>query len=251
MKDSSSRRHELPAWFWLVLPLVLYFGHYLLRALLGYEVYDHWLTSELGFTAEATTLLAAVAAVVMVLTARGLLQRGGPRLALWFGVLALGCVYFAGEEASWGQHWFGWGTPELWEDINNQNETNFHNMAGWAGGLLDQLPRNLLGAAALIAGALMPLWRRFRGTTLTPGSTAYWVLPTFVCVPIGFLAALGSIPEKIVQDLYGTVFNVEAGEVKELLLAYFLLTYALSAWVRLRWAKPARDDSEPRVSAAG
>ena len=70
---------------------------------------------------------------------------------MFFGLFCLGCLYFGGEEASWGQHWMGWDAPDQWAALNNQNETNLHNSNGLAGSLLDQLPRNLLTLAALIS----------------------------------------------------------------------------------------------------
>ncbi len=54
-----------------------------------------------------------------------------------WGILALiGSVYVFGEELSWGQHLFDWTTPEFWNQINDQGETNFHNTSSW----LDQKP---------------------------------------------------------------------------------------------------------------
>ena len=53
-------------------------------------------------------------------------------------ILAL--IYYLGEEISWGQHFFKWNTPELFNEINNQKETNLHNISN----LLDQLPRSLV-----------------------------------------------------------------------------------------------------------
>ena len=55
-----------------------------------------------------------------------------------FKVLAL--TYYLGEEISWGQHFFNWNTPEIFNEINNQNETNLHNISN----LLDQLPRTFV-----------------------------------------------------------------------------------------------------------
>ena len=43
---------------------------------------------------------------------------------------ALSCLYIAGEEMSWGQHFFHWNTPEYWAMVNRQEETNLHNT--WA-----------------------------------------------------------------------------------------------------------------------
>ena len=42
----------------------------------------------------------------------------------------LGAFFFVafGEEASWGQHWFGFSTPEGLKKLNAQEETNLHNL---------------------------------------------------------------------------------------------------------------------------
>jgi hypothetical protein len=47
---------------------------------------------------------------------------------LWFLVLAIFAFVAFGEELSWGQHIFGFGTPEAFEEINRQKETNIHNL---------------------------------------------------------------------------------------------------------------------------
>ena len=52
----------------------------------------------------------------------------------------IGILYYFFEEISWGQHIFGWHTPEFFSNINTQNETNVHNTSN----LLNELPRNLL-----------------------------------------------------------------------------------------------------------
>ena len=52
----------------------------------------------------------------------------------------IGVIYYFFEEISWGQHIFGWGTPEFFSEINHQNETNLHNTSS----IFNELPRNLL-----------------------------------------------------------------------------------------------------------
>ena len=51
-----------------------------------------------------------------------------------------GLTYYFFEEISWGQHIFFWPTPSIFQEINTQNETNFHNTSN----LLNELPRGLL-----------------------------------------------------------------------------------------------------------
>ena len=52
----------------------------------------------------------------------------------------IGLTYYFFEEISWGQHIFFWPTPNIFQEINTQNETNFHNTSN----LLNELPRSLL-----------------------------------------------------------------------------------------------------------
>jgi len=75
---------------------------------------------------------------------------------LWSVIFCLGCIYFLGEEISWGQHLGGWETPETWQEVNEQNETNSHNISGW----LDQVPRTVLTIGIICGGVVYPLLRR-------------------------------------------------------------------------------------------
>ena len=52
----------------------------------------------------------------------------------------IGLIYFLGEEISWGQHIFNWQSPEIFNKLNNQNETNIHNISN----LFNELPRSLV-----------------------------------------------------------------------------------------------------------
>ena len=75
-----------------------------------------------------------------------------PLLIAWCGAMFAGGIYLAGEEASWGQHYFGWSTSDQWSQVNDQQETNLHNTSH----LLDQLPRAVLQAGIVIAGIVWP-----------------------------------------------------------------------------------------------
>jgi hypothetical protein len=151
-------------------------------------------------------------------------------LGLWVALLTLGCIYFAGEEASWGQHWIGWATPEGWAAVNDQQETNIHNMAKT--GLFDQVPRIVLTIGAVVGGVIVPFLRR-----RDPHSPAkFWNLPgwywgTLVCAPAAILAAGISVPGKLVGKLgvdLPHIARIAPGECKELYLAMFLMVYMLS-----------------------
>src|SRR5699024_7633843 len=196
---------HMPTWLWLGLPIVLYFGHYIVRVGAPANFYHHYVLHEYGFTEQATIAIILLALFVGLAVLRRVKLLGDWRLLLFFGIFCLGCLYFGGEEASWGQHWLGWSGADAWTAINDQSETNIHNTAGIIGSLTDQLPRNLLTLAALIGGAIIPLARRARGSRYEPNSFAYWVMPGLACVPAGLIASLSTAPQKIFEALANSV----------------------------------------------
>lgn len=80
--------------------------------------------------------------------------------------LALALLLFlaAGEEISWGQRIFDYGTPEAIKDVNSQGEVNLHNLGGDAGG--QNFSWRAFQAFWVGWGILIPVvaffWGRFR-----------------------------------------------------------------------------------------
>lgn len=72
---------------------------------------------------------------------------------LWLLMLAAFFFVCFGEEVSWGQRIFGWGTPETWNELNGHHETNLHNLLDHA-----QLStERLLTLIAMSYGAVLPV----------------------------------------------------------------------------------------------
>jgi hypothetical protein len=211
--------------------LILYHGLPLLVILFPLAWYaivgsDWLLKGEAGIIENMTVLFLVVAIGFNVSS----IARSN-RLALpgflnaWLFVLILGAAYFALEELSYGQHIFGWGTGETWKALNDQEETNLHNVHA----IFDQVPRALLTLGILIGGVLLPLYRHFRDIKVDESSRFYWQWPTLDCVTIGLLVVL-------IRPIL-TVFETEAintGEMKENLFALFILLYCVSIHSRLR-----------------
>ena len=142
-------------------------------------------------------------------------------------------MYFAGEELSWGQHYFGWETPEGWGNVNDQQETNLHNTSA----LFDQVPRTLLTIAALVGGIIVPLVLLFRGKCFDPKGDAYWLWPTYIVMPASIGAIFVSFHEKaykLFDSEVPFILDIRAGETKECLLAMFIMLYMLSLYKRLK-----------------
>jgi len=195
---------------------------------------DRMLKGEAGIIENATVLF-LVAAIGFCISSIRLSSRQGLSRLLkgWLLIMILGSAYFALEEISYGQHMFGWGTSETWKELNDQDETNLHNVHA----LFDQVPRAILTLGILIGGVLLPLYRHFRGIRLDENSSRfYWQWPTLDCVTIGLLVIL----IRPLLSLVDLEF-INTGETKENLFALFILLYCVSIQLRLKRRLAASD----------
>ena len=235
--SEDAGRGRISAWIWIGLPLVIV-PVQLFWLWVNEDRYRQWMRGELGLVENLTTLflvIACVAAVRMWLARR---ESGSPLFGPFVLMMALGCFFFAGEEASWGQHWLGFEPPEGVAARNDQGEFNLHNDPFFEK-ILDQLPRTLLTLAALIGGVLAPLfWRKDRGGPEPRSSrVGDWIWPSAVCLPAALLSVAVSWPEKLFELTPGglpAALNISAGETKEFGLGLFLMLYLLSLHAALR-----------------
>ena len=76
-------------------------------------------------------LIAGIYALLLVARRR---DAGSSQWMVRFHYLAGGSlIVLAGEEVAWGQWFFNWHTPEVWEQYNKQGETTFHNVGALQG----------------------------------------------------------------------------------------------------------------------
>lgn len=199
------------------------------------KLYKKIILGEFGIIENATLVFLIIAIVVGVLVIKDLSgkSKGLNLLKAWIILLSVGCFYFAGEEISWGQHFFGWGTPVSISEINNQGETNLHNINS----LFDHIPRITLTILTLIGGVLVPIYKYLTKWEIKESSLLYWLLPTYVCLPTAFLSLTITFPKKIAKLLtgdYPKFLSIHGGEMKECLLALFLMVYICSIFIRLK-----------------
>jgi hypothetical protein len=214
-KNSLLLYHGLPL-FVLVFPFIW-------LALAGN---DRALKGEAGMVEIATFLFLVVAIgfCISSLTITRRLELLG-YLKSWLLLLIVGAAYFALEEISYGQHMFGWDTADSWKELNDQDETNLHNVHA----LFDQVPRALLTLGILVGGVVLPLYRHFRKIQLNESNRFYWQWPTLDCVTIGLLVILIR-PLQMVHDSD----VISTGESKEMFFALFILLYCVSLHSRLK-----------------
>ncbi|MCC7305235.1 MAG: hypothetical protein IT558_03135 [Alphaproteobacteria bacterium] len=148
-------------------------------------------------------------------------------LRAWIGLAAVCCFYVAGEEISWGQHFFQWVTPENWQEVNDQNETNLHNTSSW----LDQKPRAILQLGIFVGGLVIPFLLRFRPAWL-PQKFAV-IYPSYELVLTAVFLATIKLLNFIDRDLEGMTIFGRGSEVSELYMFYFVLLYMVVLRLRV------------------
>ena len=188
---------------------------------------------------EAVTVFSAMIGGLLMLRATAWSWRQRMRAAASIiGLIALATLFFAGEEVSWGQTWFGWTTPESYRTLSG--ETNLHNAPFGV---------RALGSwfLALMFFALPGAWA-LRARTGVPAAWAPAVAegPVVATMATGFLWRLfKDIYCVVVPDPtdgthpFYTGFVDQINEQKEMLVAVSLLMYGLYRASALRRAHRA------------
>ena len=147
----------------------------------------------------------------------------------WLLILAVGAIYFLGEEISWGYHFFHYDIDADLVALNDQQEPNLHNLTGTFEILFDKLPRQLLSIGIVIGGVLgcvadrKPSWPK--------NASVCRLIPSGNTLFIAVVANIVSVPEKIADHVFSEtpqwlMLGNDSGELKECLIAFFILLYA-------------------------
>ncbi|MFQ6017014.1 MAG: hypothetical protein ACE5KF_02365 [Kiloniellaceae bacterium] len=224
---------SLSAWWWLWLPLAAALA-LLAVPHVSPAAYGSWIGGERGLLEwlHVVIPLASLAVGLRILAMPEV--RAHHLLWLWVGLATLGSLYIAGEEASWGQHYLRWTTPEPWQAINDQGETNLHNTSSW----LDQKPRAVLELGVVVGGILVPLAALCR-PAIRQARLAI-ILPPMICLPSALLAEFARMSERAAEyfGAAGDLFD-RASEVQETYFYLFILLYLIV--LRRRVGEPVGD----------
>lgn len=104
-----------------------------------------------------------------------------------------GILYYFFEEISWGQHFFHWKSPMIFNDLNHQNETNLHNINN----IFNQLPRNLLTIWSSLSFFVINL--RFINLNQ---SLSFFIYPSKELKYISFLIIFFTLSKKIFGNYF-------------------------------------------------
>lgn len=224
-EDSRKASRLLLTWLPLVTLVALFF-----LAKFEPAFFNKWMASEstgllefLNWLAPAITALIAIRLMFYPFIRRNRL------LFFWMLAMAVGGIYLAGEEASWGQHYVGWSTPEFWETVNDQQETNLHNTSVW----LDQRPRQVLTYGLIVSTLIFPLFMLYKPHM--PMRQFDFVYPPLALVPLAAIILATEIYKQLKHFMPDAMLSaLRPGELQELYIVWYLLAYAIFLWVRAR-----------------
>ena len=201
-------------------------GFYL-RVILACQEREHQVVEIVTFASAVIAAATLGWASIRLWVMRPSTMPGGGSLIV--GVIAAAAFFFAGEEISWGQDYFGWATPEAMQAHTPQ--TNLHN--------IDRLPIRVQTLASLFLIAMffvLPgVWKLGRDHGLPRDwQPAIAEGPVVSCMAVAFLWR-GSKklycwlnPEweadPTAHPWYWNFFE-QVGEQKEMLVAISLLMY--------------------------
>mgnify|MGYP001406462445 CR=1 FL=1 len=122
-------------------------------------------------------------------------------------------LYYFFEEISWGQHFFGWISPDFFMEHNNQKETNLHNISN----LFDQLPRSLLSIWCGLSFVIVKFPFFYRSNKIY----TYLIFPSKQLKKVSLLLIIFLLPD-LTADLIGIEFdNQTTIEINKADLYYF------------------------------
>lgn len=217
----SETRSFSKVW-WVVLPLVLLVAVPVI-ARYAPDFFNTWLESEktglFEFIHAAFPLIAAAIGLTLLFNPR---VRADRFLFFWVLAMVLGCTYLGGEEASWGQHYFEWSSPAIFDAINDQQETNLHNISSW----FDQKPRAIVMFGMIVGGLLCP-WLILKRPGTLPRRFDI-IYPPLATVVLATIILLLQFYGEVRKDLFPQAWNgFRDGEWLETFMSFFLLYYAI------------------------
>lgn len=233
--DDDSTRWVIPrpvAWTLLVAPLPLMAA---MAAIGGLEsgLY-HALIDEDGPIELGQVVLmggAAVAFGVAAVRARAAGRRG---LAAIYLLVAVGAFVATGEEISWGQRILGFTTPEPLEPVNQQGESNLHNIVGV------QRLFNLGEMLAGLYGLAIPIVWQARSVRTRLGRWLDSLLVPPLCLTALFFLPFAYRAVRFTLLPHAGERTVELGEVAELAFYVGVLVMGVVTARALRPTTPTR-----------
>ena len=198
------------------------------------------LFAENGLIENIQSLLLFLSIFILIRSFRIFKRDNFLKVFIIFKVIAL--TYYFGEEISWGQHFFKWNTPEIFNELNNQKETNLHNISN----LLDQVPRSLV---ILWCGFIPLVFYFFKKRFDLSNKLNLIILPNLKLLVVSLILLLFFLPDLLVDkmnlhpghhvdgkdvveakyyDILTFNFVERLSEIQELIFCFYFFIYSIA-----------------------
>ena len=198
------------------------------------------LFAENGLIENIQSLLLFLSIFILIRSFRIFKSDNFLKVFIIFKIIAL--TYYFGEEISWGQHFFKWNTPEIFNELNNQNETNLHNISN----LLDQVPRSLV---ILWCGFIPLVFYFFKKRFDLSNKLNLIILPNLKLLVVSLILLLFFLPDLLVDkmnlhpghhvdgkdvveakyyDILTFNFVERLSEIQELIFCFYFFIYSIA-----------------------
>jgi len=235
------KKNDINPLIWFFIPILTTLIIFVVK-FLNINFFITYFKGESGII-ENVTFFVLFFSIVAIFSVLKKLKKNSNLRNLFFIIIffLIGLIYFAGEEISWGQQWFNWETNNFFKKINDQSETNFHNINSW----FDQKPRLLLTYFVIIAGIFCPFLNK--KNILNQNKLTSFIYPTIYSFPTSLICLFYYLLDNSYKFLcYGTpgidikckyipsLLHIRTSEIIELYISFFLLIYILSINSRLK-----------------
>ena len=217
--DQGIRNHasRLEIIAYLALAIVIAIGHIL--AVVNPEFFGTFYVGEDRFLEYSTALMMFLAGLIVSL--RYLQERNVH--STYFAIISLimAAVFFfvAGEEVSWGQRIFGFGSGEFFLQNNQQNETNFHNLKFLGINLNKLIFAKMLTPSLILIFLILPYLYSREGKLHRLMNHIYFPVPK---IHHGLAMLLAGVSVELIP-------HSRRGELNEVALGVFALLLVLRA----------------------
>ncbi len=215
--------------FYVILPLVGLEGYLLSVHVLGADR-NSALFAENGLFELGTAaffFLAGSLAFCLCLRSRGVLAN---RCRAYFLAFALAGWFVSLEELSYGQHLFGWSSPQWFAANSSKQEFNLHNLHG---DRLSEILRESANVVFPVGCVVLPLVFMVRDRSGQPDHWSYYVLPKTELLTSVLVGQALTVLENISKMTIGSSMLVRPGEVQEFFWAMGTAIYASVMYRRL------------------
>ena len=221
---SRKRTHAI-----LVAPLIVSFVFALFLTIPQTRQFTKLMLSE-NHPVELLTFVALIVCSVMSVTLARQSSRNKERVLvpIFYGIFAFLTFMVAMEEIAWGQWFFGFETPAIMKDLNQQGEVTLHNLEGMHG--RTEFMRLAFGLLGLVGLSLVnqPFFKN--------------LTPSILLLPWFLLISITTIPD-IWNDYTSNYTNFDAlfdflSELNEMLIgvACLLFVNMNATLLKKKWA---------------